>query len=126
VPLSCKTRGLPVNAHPSAGTGRRGDGDWMETDQWTAEAHDLLILERTQEVAGRFQRVLVSRKIRGLRVGADPPGGTGRHGHGDWMVTDRWTERITDLLIPRRVMRTSSARPQHEEMLRIMANPIAR
>jgi hypothetical protein len=102
VPLSCKSRGLLVNAHPSAGTGRHGDGDWMETDQWTAEAHDLLILERTQEVAGRFRRVLVSRKIRGLRFGGDPAGGTGRHGHGDWMATDRWRACRTDLLISAR------------------------
>ncbi len=45
--------------------------------------------ERTQAVAGRFRRVAVSWKIRGLRVGADPAGGTGRHRHGDWMETDR-------------------------------------
>ena len=57
--------------------------------------------ERTQEVAGRFRRVLVSRKIRGLRVGADPSGGTGRYGHGDWMETDRCIGGGSDLLIPR-------------------------
>jgi hypothetical protein len=45
--------------------------------------------------------VLVSRKIRGLRVGADPPAGTGRHGHGDWMQTDRRSIEGGDLLIPR-------------------------
>jgi hypothetical protein len=58
--------------------------------------------ERTQEVAGRFRRVLVSRKIEGLRVNARPSAGTGRHGHGDWIETDRLLEG-SDLLIPRAV-----------------------
>src|SRR5262245_63623150 len=30
-------------AHPSAGTGTHGHGDWMETDRCGSVAHDLLI-----------------------------------------------------------------------------------
>src|SRR5262245_12559806 len=55
--------------------------------------------ERTQEVAGRFRWVLVSQNIRGVRVGAEPPVGTGRFGHGDWVETDRCVADGSDLLI---------------------------
>jgi hypothetical protein len=43
--------------------------------------------------------VLASWKIRRLRVSAEPLAGTGRHGHGDWMETDRWARGGVDLLI---------------------------
>jgi hypothetical protein len=45
--------------------------------------------------------VPVSWKIRGLRVSADPSADAGRHGHGDWMETDRCVWAGGDLLIPR-------------------------
>src|SRR5262245_32024278 len=57
--------------------------------------------ESTQEVAGRFRRVAVSRKIRGVTGPAHPSAGTGRHGHGDWMVTDRCLIESGDLPIPK-------------------------
>src|SRR5262249_10523982 len=37
----------------------------------------------------------------GVMRSAHPPAGTGRHGHGDWMVTDRCLVEGGDLLIPR-------------------------
>jgi hypothetical protein len=59
--------------------------------------------ERTQEVAGRFRRVLVSWRIAGLRVTADPRAGIASYGHGDCMETDRCVGQDSDLLIPHSV-----------------------
>jgi hypothetical protein len=45
--------GVTRRAHPSAGTGRHGHGDWMVTDRWTASRADLLILRAAREAQRR-------------------------------------------------------------------------
>jgi hypothetical protein len=44
--------GVTRRAHPSAGTGRHGHGDWMETDRSSDEFRDLLIRARRKALAG--------------------------------------------------------------------------
>src|SRR5262245_26380114 len=46
--------GVTRHAHPSAGTGRHGHGDWMETDRCGSVVHDLLIPD-ARSVSGQVE-----------------------------------------------------------------------